>query len=241
MAGHSKWANIKHRKGAQDAKRGKVFTKHAKLITIAAKECGGDIDSNPTLRMLIQKARKDNLPNDKIDYAIKVGTGEIKSELEISEIIYEGYAPGGIAILIQALTDNNNRTLASVRTILSKNGGSLGNAGCVSYLFKRKGVFVFEENLKDKIEEFAILNGAEDIKEEEGYIVVYTSLEDYMNFSKVVGESEFEPVSFESSFIPDSTVDVDKPEKAEKILNLLELLEDDDDVQTVNSNLNITC
>jgi len=236
MSGHSKWSTIKHKKGAADAKRGKVFTKHSKLITIAAREGGGDMEINSTLRMLVQKARKDNMPNDRIDKSVKVGTGEIKSDSIISEILYEGYGPGGVAILVQALTDNNNRTLTNIRTIISKAGGSLGKAGCVAYLFDRKGVFVFDNDRKDELEEFAIMNGAEDIKEEEDVIVIYTGAEDFGSFMKAVSESDFEASHFELTFVPNSTSDGNE-KLEEKIENLVELLDDDDDVSSVITNL----
>ena len=142
MSGHSKWHSIRHKKGAADAKRGKIFTRHAKLITIAAQQGGGDPDMNPGLRLAIEKAKAENMPNDNINRAVKKGTGELKDGAIIMEINYEGYGPNGIALMVSCLTDNKNRTVASVRSILSKNGGSMGESGCVGWMFHKKGVLV---------------------------------------------------------------------------------------------------
>ena len=236
MAGHSKWANIKHRKAAQDAKKGKIYTQYVRTITLAARDGGGDLEMNSTLRMIVQKAKKAGVPNDKIDRAIKVGTGEIKGEMELTEVLYEGYGPGGVAILVQTLTDNTNRTVANVRHIFSKYGGSMGTSGCVAYLFDYKGVFIFVDAEKEKVEECAIMNGAEDIFEEDGTIVVYTSRDDYRDFTKAVLQSGLEPEDFSLSYVPQMTADISEEDNA-KVSRLIEMLEEDDDVQNVYVNL----
>lgn len=235
MAGHSKWANIKHRKAAKDKKLSKVFSKHSKLIMIAAKEGGSDIETNSHLRMLIQKAKKDNVPSDKIEHAIKKGSGELDDGVIMIESLFEGYAPGGVAILIETACDNNNRVTSSIRHILSKNGGSLGTNGCVSYLFDRKGVFIFPIDQQEAIEEFAIMNGADDIETEADHVIVLTSVREYSPFTKALAEAGFIPDEMELKYIPQTTVKVEEKHQA-AVEKILDLLEDDDDIEAVHMN-----
>lgn len=237
MAGHSKWANIKHRKGAADAKRGKIFTKLLKEVTIAARLGGGDPDANPRLRLALQKARGQSVPKDNIERAIKKGTGELGGE-NFEEISYEGYGPGGVAFLVDCTTDNKNRTVSEVRNIFSKRGGNMGESGSVSWMFERKGVIkveastISEEELFDK----AIEAGAEDIKKEDDLFLVTTSFED---FHSVVEKMEKQSISIKESgieMIPKNTIQVEDEEQAKKLLTLIDSLEDNDDVQNVWAN-----
>lgn len=240
MSGHSKWHSIKHKKGAADAKRGKVFTKHAKLITIAARG-GGDPDMNPSLRLAIDNAKADNVPNANIDKAIKKGTGEDKSGAAMVESTYEGYGPGGIALYIQVITDNKNRTVASVRSILTKHGGSLGESGCVAWMFEKKGLILarFPEMDGDEAELMAIDAGAADISREEDMMEVYTEVSDLSRVASALRESGFEVESQEITFIPKDEVKIEDKETVGKILRLMEALDDDDDVTNVSSNFDI--
>lgn len=239
MSGHSKWASIKHKKGAADAKRGKLFTKIIKEICVAAKIGGGDEMGNPRLRAIILKAKAANMPKDNIDRAIKKGTGELGG-VEYTELTYEGYGPGGVALLIEALTDNKNRTAADVRSILTKGGGNMGNSGCVSHLFKRKGVIGFDASKykEDDIFNVALEAGAEDVSSEGDTIEVVTEPEDFENVVNALSAAGFENNMAEINRIADVTVSVDN-EKTAKILKLIERLEDLDDIQTVSTNLDI--
>ncbi|SIQ01024.1 DNA-binding regulatory protein, YebC/PmpR family [Alkalispirochaeta americana] len=239
MSGHSKWATIRHKKGAQDAKRGKVFSKIIKEITIAARLGGGELESNPRLRTAITKAKGANMPKDNIDRAIKKGTGELGGA-DYVELSYEGYGPGGVAILIDALTDNKNRTAADVRSILAKNGGNLGENGCVSYLFNRKGVIAYsaERYSEDEIMEVALEAGADDVADSGGTIEVTTAPDDFEAVLEALGSAGFEHDMAEISRVPDATVSLD-PEKTRKAIRLIELLDDHDDVQEVATNLDI--
>ncbi|WP_320170723.1 YebC/PmpR family DNA-binding transcriptional regulator [Maridesulfovibrio sp.] len=235
MAGHSKWANIQHRKGRQDAKRGKIFTKMAKDIIIAAKG-GGDPAMNATLRLAVAKAKAVNMPNDKIDTAIKKGTGELAGG-DISEVMYEGYGPGGVAVLIEGATDNKNRTVAEVRHILGKGGGSMGEAGCVAWMFDKKGVMSFdsEKFTEDQLLEIGLEAGAEDVIAEEGSLEVHCAPEDFSAVQKAFEEAECAAESSELSFVPKNLIEVDVP-TAKKLMALMEKLEDNDDVQNVYLN-----
>ena len=239
MSGHSKWATIRHKKGAMDAKRGKLFTKLIKEITVSARLGGGDIEANPRLRTAVAKARTSNMPKDNIDRAIKKGTGELEG-VDYTEIIYEGYGPGGAAIMVEALTDNRNRTAADVRSIFSKGGGNLGENGCVSYLFQRKGVVAYdlERYNEDVILEKALEAGADDV-ETSGDAIEMTCAPDRFNhvleFMQAAG---FAHRYAEISNVPDATVTLDH-EKTGKVLKLIETLDDHDDVQSVSSNLEI--
>ncbi len=239
MSGHSKWASIKHKKGAADAKRGKIFTKIIKEITVAARLGGGDIEANPRLRTIVLKAKAENMPKDNIERAIKKGTGDLEG-VDYVEGTYEGYGPGGVAIMIDTLTDNKNRTAADIRSILTKNGGNLGENGCVSYLFQRKGLITFdaENYTEDEIFEAALEAGAEDVSTEDGIIEVITDPDDFNTVVETLQEAGFKTESAEITKIPDSTVTL-TDEKTRKALRLIEKLEDNDDVQSVSTNLDI--
>lgn len=239
MSGHSKWASIKHKKGAADAKRGQIFTKIIKEITVAAKMGGGDEEGNPRLRAIILKAKAANMPKDNIDKAIKKGTGELEG-VEYVELMYEGYGPGGVALLIETLTDNKNRTAADVRSVLTKGGGNLGATGSVSHLFKRKGVIAFDaaKYNEDDIFSVALEAGADDVSTEDGTIEVVTAPEDFMAVLDALNKAGFEQTEAEVSRIADLMVSVDK-EKTAKALKLIERLEDLDDVQNVSTNLEV--
>ena len=239
MSGHSKWASIKHKKGANDAKRGKIFTKIIKEITVAAKMGGGDENLNPRLRTAILKAKDANMPKDNIDRAVKKGIGELDGVTYV-ELTYEGYGPGGVAILIDTLTDNKNRTAADVRSQLTKGGGNLGETGCVSYLFKRKGIIGFDSSKysEDDIIEVALESGAEDVSTLGDTIEVVTEPDDFEKVRNALAQAGFEKDTAEISMIPDSTVTLDK-DKTAKALRLVERLEDLDDVQSVSTNLEI--
>ncbi len=239
MSGHSKWHSIKHKKGALDAKRGKLFTKLIKEISVAARLGGGDIEANPRLRTAVFKAKLANMPKENIDRAIKKGTGELEG-VEYNELTYEAYGPGGVALLINILTDNRNRTAAEIRNILTKGGGNLGETGCVSYLFKRKGVISFNASKydEDKILEVALEAGAEDVTNDGENIEVITEPEDFENVVNALTEAGFENTMAEVTMIPDATVSLDE-EKTRKALRLIETLEDHDDVQSVSTNLDI--
>ncbi len=239
MSGHSKWATIKHAKGAADAKRGKLFTKFIKEISIAAKMGGGDPAGNPRLRTAIAKARAANMPKDNIERAIKKGTGELGA-VNYEELVYEGYAPGGVAVLVEVLTDNKNRTAASVRNIFTKSGGNLGATGSVSYMFSRKGVIEYdaEQVNEEEIMEVALEAGAEDIANEGGVITVTTDPAEFATVLEALQEKDFESVSAGISMVPDNYIALDE-ETTKKALRMMDKLEDDEDVQTVSSNIDI--
>ena len=239
MSGHSKWATIKHAKGAADAKRGQVFTKLIKEISIAAKMGGGNSDSNPRLRTAIIKARGANMPKDNIDRAIKKGTGELEG-VNYEELTYEAYAGGGVALLIYVLTDNKNRAAADVRSMLTKAGGQLATAGSVSRLFRRQGVITLdgEKYTEDQVMEVAVEGGAEDVTLSSGIIEVTTSTEDFEAVVNALNEKNFETMSAEISMVPEADVSLDN-EATAKVLKLIERLEENDDVQDVYSNINI--
>ncbi len=236
MAGHSKWANIQHRKGRQDAKRGKIFTKMAKDIIIAAKAGGGDVNMNASLRLAVAKAKAVNMPNDRIDTAIKKGTGELAGG-DITEMLYEGYGPGGVALLIEASTDNKNRTVAEVRYALSKSGGSMGEAGSVAWMFDKKGVMTFDKEAysEDQLMEIGLEGGVEDIIDEGDSFAVHCAPEDFTAAQKVFEDAECVSLSAELSFIPKNLVEVDVP-SAKKLMNLMEKLEENEDVSEVYVN-----
>jgi len=238
MAGHSKWANIKHRKAAVDAKRGKIYTKLAREITVAAREGGGDPEFNPRLRAAIDKARKFNMPKENIERAIKRGTGEIEGS-SYEEVTYEGYGPGGVAIIVKCLTDNRNRAASEVRHAFSKHGGNLGTSGCVSWMFERKGVITIPGNVdEEELMMAAIDAGAEDIKQEDGEFVVYTEPSNLENVKESLEKSGIKVEEAKLDLIPQNTVRVEG-ETALKVLKLLDMLEDLDDVQEVFSNFDM--
>lgn len=239
MSGHSKWATIKHKKGALDAKRGQMFTKLIKEISIAARMGGGDPEGNPRLRTAVLKARAANMPKDNIERAIKKGTGELGNAI-YEELTYEAYAPGGVAVLIEVLTDNKNRAAAEVRNIITKAGGSLATANAVMRLFSRKGVISLdgEKYPEDKVMEVALEAGADDIVNEDGEIVVYTTPENFEKVLNAINNASMETDGAEVSMVPGTYVDVDK-EAGSKISKLIERLEENDDVQNVYHNANI--
>lgn len=242
MAGHSKWANIKHKKAKSDEKRGKEFTKIAKEIVIAVKSGGsGDPDANPKLKLAIQKAKAVNMPNENINRAISKGLGETDAEA-IEEIIYEGYAPAGVAVLLEIATDNRNRTASEIRHLFSKNNGNMGESGCVAWMFKRVGLItVNKENVADE-DEFMLLAieaGAEDVKDEGEYFEIITSPDDFMQVKENLEANNIKINVADLVRIADNTVEVTDEETAAKILKLIELLEDHDDVQNVYTNVSI--
>ena len=236
MSGHSKWATIKHAKGAADAKRGQLFTKFIKEISIAARMGGGDPASNPRLRTAILKARAANMPKDNIERAIKKGTGELGGA-SYEEKLYEGYGPGGVAILVEVLTDNNNRAAANVRNIFSKSGGNLGATGSVAYMFNRKGVIEYDAEVvsEDEVMDVALEAGADDIVTEDGIITVTTDPANFESVLEVLQGKGYESVSAEVAMVPDMYSAVDN-ETATKLQKLIDRLEEDDDVQNIYTN-----
>lgn len=240
MSGHSKWANIKHRKAAVDAKRGKAFTKLIRELTVAAKQGGGDQEANPRLRTAIAAAKNQNMPNDTIDRAIKRGTGEIGGD-DYQELSYEGYGPGGSAVLVQALTDNKNRTVSDIRRIFTKHGGSLGENGCVSWMFHMKGRIAFEKDKadEDRIIEIALEAGAEDVVTEESELVVITPPEELETVKSAIDDAGLKYENAEVTMIPQNSVKIEGKE-AEHMIRLMEALEDSDDVQNVYSNFDVS-
>ena len=240
MSGHSKWATIRHKKGALDAKRGKIFTKIIKEISVAAKMGGGEEEANPRLRSALLKARAANMPKDNMIRAIKKGTGDLEG-VDYTELVYEGYASGGVAVLVETLTDNKNRTAAEVRSIFTKAGGSLGATGSVSYLFNRKGLINFDASKysEDEIFETALEAGAEDVSTSEGIIEVVCDPQDFEAVLNALTAAEYSNEIAEISMIPETTVGLSN-EQTKKALNLIEKLDDKDDVQAVSSKLDIT-
>jgi len=239
MSGHSKWSSIKHKKAATDAKRGKIFTKLIKEITVAARMGGGDVDANPRLRTAIQAAKSENMPKDNIERAIKKGTGELEG-VSYEESIYEGYGPGGAAVLIESLTDNKNRAVADIRHIFSKNGGSLGENGCVAWMFDKKGYIVVERNLVDEeaLMEVALDAGAEDVREDDSNFEVIAAPEDFEALRKAIESATIPHIAAEVTMLPQSTTNLTGKE-AEQMVRLMEMLEDCDDVQKVYTNADI--
>lgn len=240
MAGHSKWANIKHRKAAQDAKRGKAFTKLMRAITVAAKLGGEDLGSNPRLRDAVDKALKANMKRDTINGAIKRGVGG-SDDANMAEIRYEGYGPGGVAVLVDCLTDNRNRTVAEVRHAFSKMGGNLGTDGSVAYLFEKQGFISYADNAhEEQIMEIALDNGAEDIVvNDDNSIDVITTPENFHQLKAALIEAELEPANDDITMQAATDVSLDAA-TAEKLLRLVDMLEDLDDVQEVYSNADIS-
>ena len=239
MSGHSKWATIKHAKGAADAKRGQIFTKLIKEISIAARMGGGSLDGNPRLRTAILKARAANMPRDNIERAVKKGTGELEG-VNYEELIYEAYAPGGVAIFIEVLTDNKNRAAADIRNILTRAGGQLATTGSVSRLFKRLGVITMdgEKYTEDAVMEAALEGGAEDVSLSDGIIEVTSAPEDFEAVLNALQSKEFETMSAQISMVADAEVLLDNDATA-KVLRLIDKLEENEDVQNVYSNLTI--
>lgn len=236
MAGHSKWANIQHRKGAQDAKRGKLFTKLIREITVSARLGGGDPNSNPRLRAAIDKALSGNMTRDTIERAVKRGAGELDAE-NYEEVVYEGYGPNGVAVLVECLTDNRNRTVSEVRHAFSKNGGNLGTSGSVAYLFSRIGLLTYpNDSDEDAIMEAALEAGAEDVvTNDDGTIDVTTPFETYMAVKEAMTEAGFPPEHSDIIMQASTNVDMDL-DNAQTVVKLVDMLEDLDDVQKVHTN-----
>jgi len=241
MAGHSRWHNIKNKKAKADAQRGKIFTKIIKEITVAARLGGGDPQANPRLRMAIEKAKEVNMPSENIERAIKRGTGELEG-VTYEEVRYEGYGPEGVAIIVDAMTDNRNRTTAEIRHIFSKYGGNLGASGCVSFLFEDKGVIYVDKSKynEDEIFEKAIEAGAEDvITDDEDYYEIRTSATDLYTVKENLEKAGIEIAKAELTKLPTTTVKINDEETATKLMKLLDALEDNDDVQKVYANFDI--
>jgi len=239
MSGHSKWHSIKHKKAATDAKRGKIFTKLIREITIAARDGGGDSDTNPRLRLALANAKSENMPKDTIERAVKKGTGELESE-SLLETVYEGYGPGGGAVLVEVLTDNKNRTVSEIRRAFAKFGGNLGESGCVSWIFEKKGrIEIVSENTDEDILIDTALNlGAEDVVDEKDFYSVLTLLDGFEDIRKGLESEGFAISNSEISMIPSNSIKIEG-KSAEHMLKMLEMLEDCDDVQNVYSNFDI--
>src|SRR5947209_10887749 len=240
MSGHSKWHSIKHKKGALDAKRGKLFTKFIKELTVAARTGGGDPDANARLRKAVSDAKAGNMPNETIDRAIRRGTGE-EEGVNYEEITYEGYGTGGVALLIEAVTDNRNRTVAEIRHMFSKNGGNLGESGSVGWLFEKKGYLVVSKSAKPEEELFdiAIEAGADDLRDDEDNFEIITSPENFDAVHAAVKSAGIEPQVAEVSMVPQNYVSLEG-NNAQQMLRLMEALEDHDDVQKVHANFDIS-
>jgi YebC/PmpR family DNA-binding regulatory protein len=241
MSGHSKWANIKHRKGAADAKRGKVFTKLIKEITVAARMGGGDPAANPRLRTAIAAAKAVNMPKDNVDRGIKKGTGELEG-VNYEEILYEGYGPGGVAVLVECMTDNRNRTVADVRMIFSKANGNLGESGCVAYMFDRKGSILIDKEVADeeKLMDIALEAGAEDVVDDDGVFQVLTTPEDFEAVREALENEEVAFVEANLAMIPQNIIEITDEKTAGQLMRLLDNLEDNEDVQNVHANFDIS-
>lgn len=239
MSGHSKWATIKRKKAAIDAKRGKIFTKLIKEITIAARHGGGDPGGNPRLRLAIDNAKAQNMPQDNIDRAIKKATGELEG-VTYHELTYEGYGPAGVAVLVEVATDNKNRTVAEVRHLFSKNGGSLGEGGSVAWMFDRKGIITLPNQGKteDDIMDIILEAGADDLQTEEDFFEISTTVESFETVRKAVADKELDVENASLQWVAKNLIEV-KGEDAEKVMKLIESLEDIDDVQNVYSNADI--
>jgi len=243
MAGHSKWANTKHRKARVDEQRGKVFTKIAREITVAAREGGEDLNANFRLRLAVQKARENNMPNDNIQRAIQKGIGgQEGSSFEQSN--YEGYAAGGVAVMLEVMTDNRNRTVAEIRHIFSRHGGSLGESGCVAWMFSRKGLLAVSKNEASMDEDDLMLAaldaGAEDVELDNGGIYnITTEIENFEAVKQQLQDQGIPITSFEVTMLPSTSIQISDPETAARIIRLMEALDDHDDVQNVYANFDI--
>jgi YebC/PmpR family DNA-binding regulatory protein len=239
MSGHNKWSTIKHKKGAADAKRGKVFTKIIKELTVAAKMGGADPDANPRLRTAIDKAKSENMPKDNIERAIKKGSGGLEG-VNYEETTYEGYGPGGVAVLVEVMTDNRNRTVSDVRSTFSKCNGNMGEAGCVAWLFDKKGLIVYSKAVDfDALFEAALEAGADDVSDEEGQIEVVTEPSSFIEVRETLEKAGFKYESAEVTMIPQTMVKLEG-KQAESMLKLMDRLEDNDDVQNVYANFDIS-
>ncbi len=242
MAGHSKWSKVKRSKGALDVKRGAIFSKLAKEISIAARTGGGDPAGNPRLRSAIQAARHQSMPNDNVERAIKRGTGEGSEPAHFDEIVYEGYGPGGVAIIVDAATDNKNRSAAEIRAIFTKHGGNLASSGSVSYMFHKKGLVTVDRGIiaEERLFELALEAGAEELTTEEDAYVIRTSHDQLYAVAEALRQGGVTTDGQKFTFIPDTTVPVADEIVARQVLRLCDALEDDDDVQNVYSNLDIS-
>ncbi|MGY0399009.1 MAG: YebC/PmpR family DNA-binding transcriptional regulator [Ostreibacterium sp.] len=234
MAGHSKWANIKHKKAREDAKRGKVFTRLIRELTVAARNGGSDPDMNPRLRLAVTKAQAANMPKDTLERAVKRGAGELEGQV-LNEIRYEGYGPGGVAVMVDCLSDNKNRTVGEVRHAFTKCGGNLGTAGSVAFQFSEVGILTYEGGNEEAIMEAALTSGADDVIAEEGIIEVITTPKAYTEVYDAMVVAGFEPNESEVTQRADNVSPVDSAD-AEKLMKLLDMLEDLDDTQTVSTN-----
>lgn len=241
MSGHSKWSTIKRKKGAIDSKRGKIFTKLIKEITLAARLGGGDIEGNARLRSAILAAKEENMPKDNIDRAIKKGTGELAGGAAYEEVTYEGYGPAGVAVIVEVMTDNKNRTVAEIRHIFSKQGGNLGENGCVAWMFDKKGSIVFDKGAvdEDALMETALEAGADDVRDQETEWEVITDPLNFEAVRKAIDQKGWKYLDSRVGLIPQNTVRLDGA-KAEAMMRLMERLEDNDDVQNVYSNFDIS-
>ena len=240
MSGHSKWSTIKHKKGAADAKRGKVFTRIIKEMTVAARMGGGDVNGNPRLRAAVAEAKANNMPKDNIDRAIKRGTGELEG-VSYEEITYEGYGPGGVALMVETMTDNSNRTTPEIRHIFEKHGGNLGTPGSVRFQFERKGYFAVEKKAvsEDKLMEVALEAGADDLQTEDADVFeIYTGPDAFEQVRQALEKSNIPTVEAKLGQIPSTMVKIDES-KSKQMMRLMELLDDHDDVQNVWSNFDI--
>ncbi len=239
MSGHSKWANIKHKKGREDAKRGKVFTKLIKEITVAARMGGGDPSANPRLRSAMLASRAENMPKDTLERAVKRGTGELEG-VNYEEIVYEGYGPGGAAMIVESLTDNKNRAIAEIRHIFTKCGGNIGANGCVSWMFDKKGIIAVSKDAveEDTLMEMAIEAGAEDVKDEGDTFEVLTAVEDFNDVKEAIDAASIPTLMAEITKIPQTMCDL-KGKEAERMVKMMDLLDDCDDVQDVHTNADI--
>lgn len=237
MSGHSKWASIKRKKAVTDARRGQLWTRLLKEVTVAARLCGGDLDGNPRLRVAVQEGKSANVPNDNIDRAIKRGTGNLEG-VAYEEVSYEGYGPGGAAILVEAVTDNRNRTVAEIRHAFSRNGGNLGESGCVAWMFDKRGYVAFERSAmtEERFMELALELDADDLSStEEGY-EIFTTPEKYLETRGALDSGGLEPAAAEISMIPQNYVELSEAH-VQTVVRLIEALEDLDDVQSVWSNV----
>jgi len=240
MSGHSKWSTIKRKKGALDAKKGKIFTKIIKEITLAAKLGGGDIEGNARLRQAVMLAKEENMPKDNIERAIKKGVGGGEGVSNYEEVTYEGYGPGGAAVLVEVMTDNKNRTVAEIRHIFSKHGGNLGENGCVAWMFVKKGSIIIDKKAvdEDSLMEIALEAGAEDVKSEDNEYEVITDPASFEVVKKALEDKGIKHLEARISMVPSNTVRLEA-NKAEQMLKMMEKLEDNDDVQNVYSNFDI--
>jgi len=239
MSGHSKWSSIKHKKAVKDARRGKLFTKLIKEITVAARASGGDINANPRLRTAVLTARANSMPGDNIDRAIKKGTGELEG-VAYEEVVYEGYGPGGAAIMVQVLTDNKNRTVSEMRRLFTKHGGNLGENGCVAWMFDKKGQITVDRGSvdEDQLMMIALDGGAEDVREEDGLFEILMTPESFETVRDRLEREKIPMATAQIALVPKNTVTLDA-HAAEQTLKLTEELEDNDDVQSVAANFDI--